>query len=383
MTNITPSILSKVGRNLHLCKNHPLSILRERIQEHVYADYRTRWGGPMFTMVDNLSPVVTVDQNFDSLLVPKDHVSRTKNDNYYINAEHLLRAHTSAHQRDLIKTGLDAFLVTGDVYRRDEIDMCHYPVFHQMEGVRLFSQHELFSQYEEPLEMFDQSRSKTPEKQAAHTLEAVKLVEFSLKQTLVKIVEHLCGEGVEMRWVDAYFPFTHPSWELEVNFEGEWLELLGCGVMAQEILVNGGAEHKIGWAFGIGLERLAMRLFNIPDIRLFWSDDRRFLSQFEGNKVVEFKPFSKYPPTYKDVAFWIPENFSPNNLFDVVRGVAGDIVEKVELVDTFCHPKTQRESQCYRITYRSMDKTFTDIEINSIQDEVREEIQKRLLVELR
>ena len=154
MTNITPSILSKVGRNLHLCKNHPLSILRERIQEHVYADYRTRWGGPMFTMVDNLSPVVTVEQNFDSLLVPKDHVSRTKNDNYYINAEHLLRAHTSAHQRDLIKTGLDAFLVTGDVYRRDEIDMCHYPVFHQMEGVRLFSQHELFSQYEVNISSF-------------------------------------------------------------------------------------------------------------------------------------------------------------------------------------------------------------------------------------
>ena len=101
----------------------------------------------MFTMVDYLSPVVTVEQNFDSLLVPKDHVSRAKNDNYYINSEYLLRAHTSAHQRDLIKTGLDAFLVTGDVYRRDEIDMCHYPVFHQMEGVRLFSQHELFSQY--------------------------------------------------------------------------------------------------------------------------------------------------------------------------------------------------------------------------------------------
>ena len=108
----------------------------------------------MFTMVDNLSPVVTVEQNFDSLLVPKDHVSRTKNDNYYINAEHLLRAHTSAHQRDLIKTGLDAFLVTGDVYRRDEIDMCHYSVFHQMEGVRLFSQHELFSQYEVNISSF-------------------------------------------------------------------------------------------------------------------------------------------------------------------------------------------------------------------------------------
>ncbi|XP_068740477.1 phenylalanine--tRNA ligase, mitochondrial-like [Montipora capricornis] len=383
MTNTTPNILSKVGRNLHLCKNHPLSILRTKIQEHVYADYRTRWGGPMFTMVDYLSPVVTVEQNFDSLLVPIDHVSRAKNDNYYINTEFLLRAHTSAHQRDLIKTGLDAFLVTGDVYRRDEIDMCHYPVFHQMEGVRLFSQHELFSQYKEPMEIFDKSKTKTPEKQAVHTLEAVKLVEFNLKQTLVRIVEYLCGEGVGMRWVDAYFPFTHPSWELEVQFEGEWLELLGCGVMEHDILINGGAEHKIGWAFGIGLERLAMKLFNIPDIRLFWSEDPRFAAQFEEHTISEFKPFSKYPPTYKDVAFWITKDFSPNNLFDVIRGIAGDIVEKVELIDQFIHPKTQQESHCYRITYRSMDKTFTDEEINGIQDKVRKEVERTLNLELR
>lgn len=92
---------------------------------------------------------------------------------------------------------------------------------------------------------------------------------------------------------------------------------------------QGGAEHKIGWAFGIGLERLAMKLFNIPDIRLFWSEDPRFLSQFQENTISEFKSFSKYPPTYKDVAFWITKDFSPNNLFDVVRGSAGDIVEKV------------------------------------------------------
>ena len=74
-----------------------------------------------------------------------------------------------------------------------------------------------------------------------------------------------------------------------------------------------------------------MKLFNIPDIRLFWSEDQRFLSQFTENKVSEFKPFSKYPPTYKDLALWVPDDFSPNSLFDVVRGVAGDIVEKVLL----------------------------------------------------
>ena len=92
---------------------------------------------------------------------------------------------------------------------------------------------------QEKMELFDSIKIKTPEKQGFHTLEAVKLVEFNLKQTLVRIMEHLCGEGVEMRWVDAYFPFTHPSWELEVKFGGEWLELVGCGVMEHDILVNG------------------------------------------------------------------------------------------------------------------------------------------------
>lgn len=148
MTNIGPSILSKLDKNLHNLADHPLKIIKDKIHNYMYAAHRTRWGAPVFTMIDDVSPVVTVDQNFDSLLVPKDHIARSRNDNYYINKEILLRAHTSAHERDLLKMGLDAWLLTGDVYRRDEIDKTHYPVFHQMEGVRVFVKHELFQNYE-------------------------------------------------------------------------------------------------------------------------------------------------------------------------------------------------------------------------------------------
>lgn len=95
-----------------------------------------------------------------------------------------------------------------------------------------------------------------------------------------------------------------------------------------------GAGNKIAWAFGIGLERLAMKLFGIPDIRLFWSKDERFLSQFRDNKIVKFKAFSKYPPTYKDVSFWISEKYTANNFYEIVRSTAGDIVEKVSLFKT-------------------------------------------------
>ncbi|KAK3733276.1 hypothetical protein QZH41_011117 [Actinostola sp. cb2023] len=382
-TNVTSSILSKVGKNLPHIPNHPLKILKDNIHEFMYASHRRHGNGPLFTMVDNIPPVVTIEQNFDSLLVPKNHVSRSRNDNYYINNNHMLRAHTSAHQVDLMRTGLDAFLVTGDVYRRDEIDKNHYPVFHQMEGVRLFTKYELYKQLKDPLELFDRNGERTDHNQAVHTTDSVKMVEFDLKNTLSGIVENLCGKDVEMRWVDTYFPFTHPSWELEVNFNNEWLEVLGCGVMEQELLNRAGAIDQIGWAFGIGLERLAMRLFNIPDIRLFWSEDTRFLEQFCDGKINEFKPFSKYPPTYKDIAFWTPEGFSSNDLCEVIRNAAGDIVEKVEQIDSFIHPKTREESQCYRITYRAMDKTFHADEINAIQDQVRDELKNKLQLKLR
>lgn len=147
-TNITPNILSKLDKQLHNLANHPLNILKEKIHMYLYATHRTRWGSPVFTMIDNFSPIVSTDQNFNSLLVPEEHVARSRNDNYYINKDTLLRGHTTAHGKDLIMMGLDAWVLTGDVYRRDEIDRTHYPVFHQMDGVKMFVKHELFQNYQ-------------------------------------------------------------------------------------------------------------------------------------------------------------------------------------------------------------------------------------------
>jgi phenylalanyl-tRNA synthetase alpha chain len=85
---------------------------------------------------------------------------------------------------------------------------------------------------------------------------------------------------VEMRWVGENFPFTDPSMELEVYINGDWEEILGCGVILDGVMKNGGKniDTQVGWAFGLGLERWAMKLFEIQDIRLFWSQDDRFLS---------------------------------------------------------------------------------------------------------
>ncbi|XP_063779155.1 phenylalanine--tRNA ligase, mitochondrial isoform X1 [Pseudophryne corroboree] len=342
-TNVSSKILSLVGKNLHNQKYHPLWLIKERIKEHVYKEYIGRFGNPLFSVYDNLCPIVTTEQNFDRLLIPLDHPSRKKGDNYYLNHTHMLRAHTSAHQWDLMHSGLDAFLVVGDVYRRDEIDSSHYPVFHQMECVRLFSSHELFAEVDnrDGCQLFEQG-FHTPKKQETHTLEAMKLVEFQLKHTLSKLITHLFGEGLKIRWVDCHFPFTHPSFEMEIEFQGEWMEVLGCGVMEQQLVNSAGAHDKIGWAFGLGLERLAMILYSIPDIRLFWSESELFLKQFrvsDINEKVQFQPISKFPFLSNDISFWLPsEGYLENDFYDLVRSVAGDIVEEVSLIDQYKHP---------------------------------------------
>eukprot|EP00457_Paulinella_chromatophora_P009596 gb/GEZN01009666.1/.p1 GENE.gb/GEZN01009666.1/~~gb/GEZN01009666.1/.p1 ORF type:complete len:279 (+),score=25.41 gb/GEZN01009666.1/:96-932(+) len=252
--------------------------------------------------------------------------------------------HTSAHQTDLMRQGNYAFLVAGDCYRRDEIDYSHYPVFHQMEGVRLWEK----------------------------TEKSIEEVRTELKVTLEGLSDHLFGQ-VEKRWVDAYFPFTDPSLELEIFFEGQWLEVLGCGVVHDTILTDFcKLPNKRGWAFGLGLERLAMVLFGIPDIRLFWSTDPRFTEQFKGGKIGKFKPFSKYPPVFKDISSWWPEEYHDNDFFQQIRDIAGDWVEKVELIDTFTHPKTNRTSKCFRITYRSMERTLLNSEVDEVNFRVRD-----------
>lgn len=390
-TNVTEKILSHVGRNLYLQPNHPLSLVRQRIVNHFYKTFVNSRSNPQFSVYENLPPVVSVEQNFDSLLIPENHPSRKKSDCYYINSGYLLRAHTTAHQSELMKSGLNNFLIIGDVYRRDEIDRTHYPVFHQVDAVRLKTKEQLFPN-DPSLSLFEEGNNVlgTGEnvKQACHTLEAVKLMEHELKTTLIGLAKRLFGEDIKCRWVNVYFPFTEPSWELEVFHDGNWLELLGCGIMKQSILSGAGVQDRVGWAFGIGLERIAMCLYKIPDIRLFWSKDSGFLSQFETDDVekdITYKPVSQFPQCINDISFWLPQDrgFASNDFYDLVRSVGGNLVEQVVLVDEFKHPKSGKTSHCYRIIYRHVERTLTQSEVNVLHKEIENCVQQQLGVAIR
>ncbi|KAI8968022.1 phenylalanyl-tRNA synthetase [Mycotypha africana] len=385
-TNVTPTVLAKINRKLHLQPQNPISIIRQLIESN-FQNFKT---------FNTYSPIVTTKQNFDDLYIPKEHPSRTKSDNYYFNKDTVLRAHTSAHQLQGLASGENKFLISGDVYRRDEIDSSHYPVFHQIEGV--FYTDNNVAQLNAELESIRNEKTSNIELvdntiikpdnpyQDCHSPEAVDLISAHLKHSINFMIRNLFAEekDLKVRWIDAYFPFTSPSWEVEIYYEGKWLEVLGCGVVNQRILNQAGLHNKIGWAFGMGLERLAMVLFGIPDIRLFWSEDKRFLKQFTPGKINKFVPFSKYPPCIKDISFWIPDDkWHGNDFCELVRGVAGDIVETVELIDDFRNPKTGKRSLCYRINYRSMDRNVTNEEINQIQEKVRSAVRSEMNVELR
>jgi phenylalanyl-tRNA synthetase alpha chain len=425
-TNVTPSILSLLDKSHHLNENHPIGILRSLIEN--------RFKDLGYTFHNQFKPVVTKYENFDSLGFPDDHPGRSKTDTYYINKDHLLRTHTSAHEREcFMTTDTPGYFISADVYRRDEIDRTHYPAFHQMEGARIWKRQEFGNNDQAALlKKLQQDIDEIPKldsiivedpslpfhegnpKQEYMTDREVELVGIHLKRTLEVLVNEVFNEAkrsaaknqgpseaegeeegaeknylnepLKVRWVEAYFPWTSPSWEIEVWWKGEWLECCGCGVVRQQVLTNSGIENTIGWAFGVGLDRIAMLLFGIPDIRLFWTKDERFHKQFKKGEISTFKPYSKYPGTTRDIAFWVPsieEKIHINDFMEIVRNIAGDLIENVSLIDEFTHPKTGRNSQCYRINFQSMDRNLTNEEVNVLQQEIRQQINHQFDVELR
>ncbi|MND85568.1 Phenylalanine--tRNA ligase alpha subunit [compost metagenome] len=344
MNNIPKTINEKRSLKLHQNKLHTVCQLKEKIQCYFHD----------FTPFDDLNEVVSIKGNFDELLMPQDHPARSTNDTYYVDSAHVLRTQTSAHQNELLRGGYKRFIVTGDVYRKDTIDRTHYPVFHQMEVVKVL-----------------------PKGSDALS---------DLKSTLSGLIAYLYP-GKDYRFLDDSFPFTEPSVQIEVYQNEDWMEVLGAGVIHPKILENCNIEAT-GWAFGLGLDRLVLSYCDIPDIRYLWTTDERFIKQF-NNGLAQFQEYSKYPPVFKDISFWVngyTENKDEiwseyNNFCEIIREEGLDLVEDVTLQDKF--QKEGRTSLSYRIAYRSGQRTLSNEEINLIQEKIRTVLSDKFEIILR
>ena len=294
-----------------------------------------------------------MEENFDLLNTPKDHPSRGKTDTYYIDERHILRTQMtvmwSFYLKDkevlkkLEREGEVMALSPGIVYRKDEIDLHHYPAFHQIDGLYLCEK-------------------------------AKKIItQKDLEEVQIDMAKSVLGDDIQYKFLVDTFPFTDPSVEMDILFNEKWLEVNGAGLVRQEVLRNFGIDpdRYNGWAFGFG-DRLAMIKFGIPDIRILWSDDPRITSQFKDLQSV-FKAVSKYPSIVRDISFIVDKGFVPNNYFELVRDIIGDMAEQVELIDTYENDEklgAGKVSYAYRITYRSINKTLTNEEVNALHSEL-------------
>jgi phenylalanyl-tRNA synthetase alpha chain len=164
-------------------------------------------------------------------------------------------------------------------------------------------------------------------------------------------------------------------------FNGDWMEVNGAGLVHPQVLRNFGIDPEVynGWAFGFG-DRLAMVKMAIPDIRILWSEDPRITSQFKDLNS-RFKEVSKYPPVVRDISFVVDKSTGLNNYYEIVRDIAGSLIEEVKLVDTFESAKKFGEgkiSHTFRITYRSLEKTLTNEEVNAIHDRIQDKTKAEL-----
>lgn len=323
---------------------------------------------PRFSDFDILKvpEIVRYDISFDLFNFPADHPARYPSDTYFIDKDHILRPHTTVmwyYHLGLpgVKSKMEkgqpvGALSYGKVYRKDEIDRFHFPVFHQIDGWYL-------------------CRKKD------HLVTAE-----DLQEVLLEMAKVVYGKDVKYRFNPDLFPYTDPSLEMEIKVEDRWLEVLGAGVVRGAVLKNFGVDpdEYNGWAFGPGLERLAMASMSLPDIRLFWSLDERTKRQLKlGQK---YKEVSKYPPITRDISFVVDRDFMPNNYFDLLRDLGGDLVEEVKLMDRYEHPEkfgSNKVSYMYRIVYRSNERTLLTAEIDPIQKKIAEETAKQFKAQIR
>ena len=241
------------GRAQERGELHPLTKVMNNIKDTFI--------GMGFEIADG--PEVELDYyNFEALNIPKNHPARDTQDTFYVSDNVVLRTQTSGMQVRVMEKQKPPIriIAPGKVYRSDAVDATHSPVFHQIEGLVV----------DKGVTMAD------------------------LKGTLEMFIHRLYGDETRVRFRPHHFPFTEPSAELDISCfkcggkgcpmcKGEgWIEILGCGMVHPKVLANCGIDPEIysGFAFGIGLERIAMGKYDINDLRLFFENDLRFLRQF-------------------------------------------------------------------------------------------------------
>ena len=325
-------------------------------------------------------------ETFDLFNFAEDHVARRPSDSYFVNKSEvkkesiLLRPHTSVmwyyyliewKAKEILEKDWEVRALSyWKVYRVDELDKTHHECFHQIDWLRITAKDK---------EIINQD---------------------TLKDVLSNTIKALFGENITFRFNQDQFPYTTDE------FEGKRLEVLWAWVVHPTVLEKLwlDPEKYNWWAFGFGIDRLVMALKKVPDIRIFWSDDKRITSQW-GN-LNPYKEVSNFPPVFKDISFLTTKDKFVKNIDEMEKsgkielvneadsfdlaGIARDVswwlIEEVRVIDIFENDNkfgTDKKSVCVRITFRSLERTLTNDEINVAYFQIRDKLENELWYELR
>jgi phenylalanyl-tRNA synthetase alpha chain len=341
--------------------NHVIKLLYEIIK-----DYVTKYHNNSEVKEYRLDPIVDVKDNYDNLLVDKDNISRSSTYTHYVTKDTVLRTHTSAQMPRILKelSKRDdwddvVILLPGLVYRRDLTDRKHLSVIQQLEMWRVCK------------------ASKSDKVERKDLLE------------VINGLSEVCAPGWRKRNVDKIHPYTTEGIEVNLVKGDKDIEILEGGLIHPQILINAGLDPNkySGWAMGMGLDRLAMILKGIPDIRYLRSNNPRIRDQmYDLNKYIEV---SLQPAIKRDMSYCIPISYVEEDIHQEIKKAIGNderIIESIEILKEINYEQMDEEIRTkigctkkmknilVRIILRDLEKTLTKKDANKIYELIYEKV---------
>lgn len=333
---------------------HAVKLLYQKIEDYIRMTHPDSQ-----IIVYRGSPIVSVEDNYDNLLIDKDNISRSSTYTHYVDEDHILLTHDTAHIPGILRRLAkkqdwdDVIILTpAVVYRRDVTDKKHLSAI-QMLGIWRVCKNKI-------------------------------IVRQDLKQVVEGIAE-VSAPGWKLRIVDMPHPYTTEGMEVNAVKEGRDIEIMECGLINKKILENAGldpAEHS-GWASGMGLDRLVMTLKAIPDIRYLRSTNPKIASQMQ-----DLKPYievSNQPSIKRDMSYSVPKGYVEEDINQYIRDALGDAVEVLESVEILGETpykdlpdkirirlgiSPSQKNVLVRVTLRHLEKTLFKSEANQLYDKI-------------
>lgn len=344
-------------------KPHAIRMVYEKIENYMRSTHPQS-----DVQVHRKSPIVTVEDNYDNLLIVKDSISRSSTYTHYVDETHILRTHTSAHLPGILRElsirddwADVTILLPGLAYRRDVSDKKHVSEVHMLEMWRVVK-----------------NSARKP------------IIKDDLL-TVVKGVAATAAPGWKLRIENSPHPYTNQGIEVNAVNGDRDIEILECGLIKDAILANAGLDPKThsGWALGMGLDRLVMTLKDIPDIRYLRSNNPRIAEQMTN--LEPYVEVSNQPAIKRDMSYSVPATYVEEDISSDIRDALKDKVDTLEEVEILnetpydslppivrerlgCQPS--QKNVLVRVTLRHLERSITNEEANEIYEQVYGHINK-------